>query len=286
MKTWPRRLAIFVGILAALYLAACVYIWVTQVDKIFKPLAIIPTNPARMGMAFDEVSIPVGQAPEQSKLNAFWVPVDNPNAPVFLCLHGNNATFGKHLDQLQRLHQLGYHVLLVDYRGFGKSVGGGKPSETKVYEDAEAAWHYLTLVRGVKPQQAFIYGHSLGGAIAIELATRHPEAAGLIAESTFTSMQAMAKRDYWYLPIDFLLQHRFDSIKKIGGLRIPVLLIHGTRDEKVPCEMTDQLYAAAPQPKERLLIAGGEHVNCGSIGWVEYKNKVTAFVQEQLKRAR
>jgi len=286
MKTWPRRLGILVGILAASYLAACVYIWVKQVDKIFKPLAIIQTTPARMGMAFDEVSIPVGSAQNQGKLHGFWVPVDNTNAPAFLYLHGNNATIGKNLDHIQRLHQLGYHVLLIDYRGFGKSIGAGKPSETKVYEDAEAAWNYLTRVRGVKPQQAFIYGHSLGGAIAIELATRYPEAAGLIAESTFTSMQAMAKRDYWYLPTGFLLKHRFDSIQKIGALRVPVLLIHGTRDEKVPFEMTEQLYAAAPQPKERLLIEGGEHANSGSIGWVEYKNKVTAFVQEQLKRAK
>lgn len=285
MKTWQRRAGILVGILAASYLAACVYMWATQVDRIFAPSPTLQTTPARMGMAFDEVGIPVGSGREQGKLHGFWVPADNTNAPTFLYLHGYSGNIGKNLEHTHRLHQLGYHVLLVDYRGYGKSLGAGKPSETKVYEDAEAAWNYLTKVRGVKPQQAFIYGHSLGGAIAIDLATHHPEAAGLITESTFTSMQAVGELNYRFLPIGFLLNQRFESLQKIATLKMPLLLIHGTWDAKIPVAMARQLYAAAPQPKTLLLIEGGEHNNTGSIGWVEYRNGVTVFVQEQLKRA-
>lgn len=284
MKTW-RRLSFLAGILAACYLAACAYVWATQVDRIFKPFATMQTTPARMGMAYEEVNIPVGGSPEQGTLHGFWVPVESTNAATFLYCHGQEATITKNLERIQRFHQLGYNVLLFDYRGFGESFGTTQPSETKVYEDAEAAWHYLTGVRRVKPQQTVIYGHSLGGAIAIELATRHPEAAGLITESTFTSVHAVAKLNYWWLPTDFLLNQRFESERKIARLKLPVLLIHGTWDAKVPFEMTKQLYATAPEPKELLLIEGGEHSNSGSIGWVEYKSTVAAFVQQHLKPA-
>jgi fermentation-respiration switch protein FrsA (DUF1100 family) len=178
-----------------------------------------------------------------------------------------------------RLHKLGFNVLLPDYRGFGKS-SGGRPNETKVYEDAEAAWQYLLKVRGVKPQQAFIYGHSLGGAVAIDLAVHHAEAAGLITESTFTSTAEMGKLSYPYLPVDWLLNQRFESLKKIAQLKIPVLLIHGTWDKRVPVEMAQQLYAAAPQPKTLLLIEGGEHNNSSAVGWIEYRDAVTGFVKQ------
>jgi len=285
MKTWQRRLTILVGLVAASYLAACGYMWATQIDHVFAPSPDLQTTPARMGMAFEEVGIPVGSGREQGKLHGFWVPAANSNAPTFLYLHGFNGNIGKNLEHTHHLHQLGYHVLVVDYRGYGKSLGAGKPSETKVYEDAEAAWNYLTQTRGVKPREAFIYGHSLGAAVAIELATHHPEAAGLITESTFTSMQAVGKLNYSFLPIGFLLNQRFESLQKIATLKIPVLLIHGTWDAKIPVAMARQLYAAAPQPKTLLLIEGGEHNNTGTIGWVEYQQAVTAFVQAQLNHA-
>jgi hypothetical protein len=163
------------------------------------------------------------------------------------------------------------------------------PSETKVYQDAEAAWKYLTDKRDFEGHRVFIYGHSLGGAVAIQLATRHPEAAGVIVESTFTSILEMSRLRYYgalrLLPVDFLLHQRFESLAKIGSLKIPVFLIHGTDDGKIPYTMTERLYAAAPEPKELLLIRGGRHADSGSIGWVEYREKLTAFVEEHLQRA-
>ena len=201
------------------------------------------------------------------------------NAPTILYLHGNYRNIGNNLEHTLRLHKLGFNVLLPDYRGFGKS-SGGKPNEAKVYEDAEAAWQYLLKQRGVQPGQAFIYGHSLGGAIAIDLAVHHAEAAGLITESTFTSMVEMGKLSYAYLPVDWILNQRFESLQKIAALKVPVLLIHGTWDKTVPVKMAQQLYATAQQPKTLILIEGGEHNNSAAVGWTEYRDAMTAFVKQ------
>ncbi len=279
MNNWKRRIAVSVGVVLLLYVSACGYMWATQLEHIFEPDSVLQTTPDRMGMKFEELHIPVGSGADQGELYAWWVPAAAANVPTFLYFHGNNRNLANNLDHTQRLHDLGYNVLVADYRGYGKS-SGGKPNEAKVYEDAEAAWQYLLKVRGVKPQQAFIYGHSLGGAIGIDLALHHPEAAGLIAESTFTSMRAMAELEYGFLPVGWLLNQRFESLQKIPKLKIPVLLIHGTWDKKVPVEMVRQLYAAAPQPRTLTLVEGGEHNNSGMVGLVEYRAAVSAFVKQ------
>lgn len=277
MSGWTRRLTVLAGVAVLLYVSACGYMWATQRQRVFEPTAIWQTTPDRLGMKYTEVHIPAGSGADQGELDAWWVPSDKADAPTMLYFHGNYRNIGNNLEHTQRLHRMGYNVLLADYRGFGKSTGG-LPSEKKVFEDAESIWQYL-----MKRQPAgstFIYGHSLGGAIAIDLAVHHPDAAGLITESTFTSMQAMGELDYGYLPIGLLLNQRFTSLQKVANLKIPVLFIHGTWDQKIPSEMAKQLYAAAPEPKKLLLIAGGEHNNSAEIGWVEYRDTVSAFVRQ------
>jgi pimeloyl-ACP methyl ester carboxylesterase len=313
MHNWTRRLSIGAVAIVVVYAAACAYMWATQLDHVFEPELVLQTTPDRLGMKFEELRIPVGSGADRGELQAWWVPAERQlrhvtggvsrlrellpsrasatvvsisqqdgaasNAPTLLYLHGNYRNIGNNLEHTLRLHNLGFNVLLSDYRGYGKS-SGGRPNEAKVYEDAEAAWQYLLKQRGVKPQQAFIYGHSLGGAIAIDLAVHHPEAAGLIIESSFTSMVEMGKLAYPFLPVDWLLDQRFDALKKIPQLKIPVLLIQGTWDKRVPVQMAQQLYAAAPQPKTLTLIEGGEHNNSGAVGWTEYRDAVTAFVKQ------
>ncbi|ADL55370.1 alpha/beta hydrolase [Gallionella capsiferriformans] len=274
-----RRLTGFAALLAVLYMGACFYMWSTQMQQVFEPTMEWQTTPARMGMNYEALRIPVGSGADKGELDAWWVPSELPDAPTLVYFHGNYRNIGNNLAHTRHLHQLGYNVLLADYRGFGKS-SGGKPSEAKVFEDAEAVWQYAIGQRGRRPAQTVIYGHSLGGAIAIDLAVHHPEAAGLITEGTFTSMQAMGQINYGFLPIGLLLNQRFTSIEKVPALKIPVLFIHGTWDKKVPVEMAKQLYAAAGEPKSLLLIEGGEHNNSGTIGWVEYRDAVTAFVRK------
>ncbi|MCR4297450.1 MAG: alpha/beta hydrolase [Gallionella sp.] len=275
-----RRIGALAVLLLIVYAAVRIYnIWDTQRESIFEPEAVLQTSPARLGAPFEELRILSGSGAERGDLHAWWIPAERPDAPTLLYLHGNSRNIGYNLGNALRYRTLCCNLLLVDYRGYGKSAGG-KPSEAKVYEDAEAAWQYLLKQRGVKPQQTFIYGHSLGGAVAINLALRHPEAAGLIAESTFTSMRAMSELKHDFLPVGLLLNQRFESLQKIAQLKIPVLLIHGTWDKKVPVSMAQQLFEAAPQPKTLILIEGGEHSNNAAVGWVEYRDAVSAFIRQ------
>ncbi len=281
-----RRIIRILGVLAFFYISTCVYFRVTQVQKILAPLEEIPTNPERMGMAYDPVSIPIldSNDKEIGQLNAFWVPVENPEAPVFLYLHGQDATRGKNLEHTERFHQWGWNVLVMDYRGFGESYGIEEPSEAKVYEDASAALKYLKDDRHFAPNNIFIYGHSLGGAVAIELATKKDssDTAGLIVESTFTSIQEMSALQYHgllrLLPVSLLLTEEFDSLSKINSVKLPILFIHGKEDKKVPFEMSERLRAMAGGSHPLCLIDGAGHENCGSIGKVKYRKYLDEFV--------
>lgn len=280
-RTAKRVLATTAVLVALSYFAGCFYMWNTQREHIFEPSQLLQTTPARVGLSFEEVHIPSGSGNERGELYGWWIPAGQADSPTILYLHGNdkNIGYGHDVEDVSRLHGLGYKVLAIDYRGYGKSTGGA-PSEAKVYEDAEAAWNYLITQRACVPQRTFIYGHSLGGAIAIDLAIHHPEAAGLITESTFTTMVAMGKLLYGYMPVDWLLNQRFDSLDKVSKLKIPVLFMHGTWDHIVPHEMSEQLYENSPQPKYLKLIDGGEHGNSSIIGWAEYRDAVSAFVNK------
>ena len=144
----------------------------------------------------------------------------------------------------------GLDTLLFDYRGYGRSEG--KPSEEGLYLDGEAAWRWAAERR----QPVILYGESLGGAVAIELAVRHPPAL-LVAQSTFTSLREMAAAT---VPFGGLLaRQRFSSLEKIRRVAAPVLIVHGDRDELVPYEMGRRLFEAAPGPKQLLTIPGAGH---------------------------
>lgn len=267
------------GALVVAYLAMGLYFWGTQEQAIFKPLQQIAQTPADLDppLKFDAVEIPT----QQSAIHGYWLPTDK-NAPVALYLHGQDATVGKNLDHAQCLNQLGCNVLVIDYRGYGATFGTLTPSESSVNHDAGVAWTYLTETLGIAAERILIYGHSLGGAIAIELASNHPQAGGLIVESSFTSVKQIARWKFavtYLLPLDSLLRHRFDSIDKVQKKPLPpVLFLHGTADTKVPTFMCKQLFDAAQgSDKEMLLIEGGEHAKHGE-GQSAYEERVSAFL--------
>ena len=240
--------------------AAASTLWAYQAHLIFEPDRRLHASPADFPFPVRDVSVPVqspGRAPQ--RLQGWWLPSRDPSARIVLYLHGNDGNLSTSVREVAPLRELGYSVFMIDYRGYGASEGGF-PSEKSVYEDAEAAWSYL--VRGdVRPREIYIYGHSLGGAIAIELARRHPEAAGLVVESSFTSIYDMAMLDkrYAWLPVRQFLTHRFESLSKVPELRLPVLYLHGTADEIVPAAMGRRLFEASGGEKRFVALEGGRH---------------------------
>ena len=279
---WKRRnaariLSALLLTLAAVYVGACWYLWADQRELIFFPSRDVLRSPADVELKYEEVWVPV-LASQPASLHGWWLQSVDPAAPTLLYLHGNDVNIGGNVEHVATLNRLGFAVLVVDYRGYGKS-GGAFPSETQVYEDAEAAWNHLVQDRRVDPGQAFIYGHSLGGAVAIELALRHPEAAGLIVEGAFTSISEMAKTAYWMFPVDWLLNQRFDALSKVPMLSVPVLFIHGTSDTEVPYTMSERLFVAATGRKGLTLVPGGGHEDTARVGGTLYARAVLGFVQ-------
>ncbi len=260
------------GGIAIAYIAACLfYLW-GQNKFIFKPQAEVVATPIDVGIAYEEFWLPASSANDRTeKIHGWWCPQEEEEAGVVFYLHGckgNMAAQEKswNLDRVAKLHSLGFSVLTIDYRGYGRSEGRF-PTEARVYEDVEAAWSYLIKEKQVPPEKVFVYGHSLGGAIATHLCLQHPEAAGLVVESCPSSIKDAA-RQRWYriFPLDWIVHQKFDCINKIKKLEMPVLFIHGGSDRCVPVEMSERLFEATSAPKQLLLIPDAEHDNACKLG--------------------
>jgi fermentation-respiration switch protein FrsA (DUF1100 family) len=197
-----------------------------------------------------------------------------------LWCHGNAGNIIHRLDNLIELHDLGLSVFLFDYRGYGRSAG--RPTEAGLYQDGLAAYHYLVDVRKVSPKQLVVFGRSLGAAVAGEVASREA-AAGLILESAFPSVQALAKEYIWGLPAHWLLAARFDLAARLQKVRMPVLVIHGDRDEIVPFRMGQQVFQAARLPKTFYRVEGADHNSLYVIGGKPYFARLKEFVNEVVR---
>jgi uncharacterized protein len=269
---------------ALAYLSACLSLYLCQERLIFKPQATIKITPADRNLAYQDVWVPVDKTDrDRDRLFGWWLPAQGKTIGTILYLHGYSDNIGANLDPAYHLTQLGFSVLLVDYRGFGKSQGNF-PFEKQIYADAETAWDYLVQTRKIPPKQVIIYGHSLGGAVAINLASRHADAGSLIVQSSFTSMSAMADRFWWFkvVPIQLLLTQKFDSLAKVKSLKMPVLYIHGTADRFIPAEMSRVLYTATPiDTKQLILVANAQHENSSpEFTTPEHLEAVTQFVKQ------
>lgn len=269
------------GVGAIAYLSICTALLLWQNRLIFLPSPVIKNTPDDLDLAYEDVWLPVlDKAGKGERLHGWWIPAASSTSDILLYLHGNGANIGANLGQAQLFHQLGFSVLLIDYRGYGRSEGKF-PSEAQVYQDAQAAWDYLVQEGGIKPQDIFLYGQSLGGAIAIDLAVRNSETAGLIVECSFTSMRDMVDHQgvYGFFPADLVLHQRFDSLSKIKLLKMPLLLIHGTDDRTVPAKMSQVLFDAAIVPKKLLLVPFADHHDVASVSGERYFQTVSDFYQ-------
>jgi len=208
------------------------------------------------------------------RLNAWYLP--NPaSEKVLLWFHGNAENIGYGLEHLEFYSRLAVNVLAVDYRGYGKSEG--RPGEAGVYRDADAAYDYLIQARHIQPKHIFVFGHSLGGAVAIDLASRR-ECGGLIAQSSFTSVKDMARRVFRIPFFEYIPKSQFDSLAKIRRVQTPVLIVHGTRDETVHFSMGQRLFAAAPEPKFLFPVRGAGHNDVIEVGGDELLERFKSFL--------
>lgn len=275
MKGWLTGLAIALGF----YVALSLLLYTRQTRLIFFPSPTLEDTPASLGLAYEEVWIEVPGTGE--RVHGWWIPASDRPIGSLLYFHGNGANISANINHAARFQQLGLSVLLVDYRGYGRS-DGNFPSEQQVYADARASWDFLIQQLGQNPEESFIYGHSLGGAIAIDLALQHPEAAGLIVQGTFTSIQDLAYRTtpFGFLPIPLLLTQRFDSIDKVPHLQMPSLFIHGTDDGEIPADMSEQLYEAAPPPKRLWLVPNAGHNGLGAVAGSAFFEVVGKFIED------
>lgn len=270
---------LLLGVGAIAYGSICLLLYWRQTRLIFLPSPLIEVTPQELGLAYEDVWLPIPNDPNQ-RIHGWWIPAKGQAVGTLLYLHGNGSNVGGNLGQAAIFQQMGFSVLLIDYRGYGRSEGGF-PHEAQVYEDARLAWAYLVQQRQIPPEQIFIYGHSLGGAIAIDLAMNSPQAAALIIQSSFTSMRDVVNRTtrYEVFPIDLILTQRFDSIQKISQLQMPILFIHGQADEQIPADMSIALYDRTTAPKQLWLVPHAGHNNVANTAGAEYFQVVETFVR-------
>jgi uncharacterized protein len=205
------------------------------------------------------------------RLHGLWLASDQRAAdgPVLLYLHGARWNVEGSSPRIRRMQELGFSVLAIDYRGFGKSTPG-LPSEDMAYEDARAAWDWLA---ARYPQRArYIFGHSLGGAVAIDLASKVEDERGTIVEGTFTSIPDVASSMKWgWLPVGPLITQRFESVRKVAKVGAPLLVVHGENDHLINSELGRKLYDAAQGKKLFLLVEGGSHYSTMALGLGQYR---------------
>lgn len=258
------------------YMIVAVALFFLQRQFIFFPSSRVTTTPDDYGMSYESVSIPLES---QENIHGWWVPNQQKNSPTLLYLHGNGGNVSTYLPWVERFRSVGFSVFLFDYRGYGLSQGRF-PNEERLYEDAEGALNYLKEQQEVPPEKIYVFGQSLGSAVAIELATREPNLGGLALEGAFTSIRdvGQSKVCYAWLPLDLLLTQRFNSLEKISKLELPILFVHGTADGLIPYEMSEQLYQAAEGSTELWLVEGAGHDNVANVAGSEYEKRIWEFL--------
>ena len=269
--------------LLAVVIVLCVafVVWYKANEKRFlyhaNAESIVPEDSLRL--KYEEVSI---ESSDGAKLVCGVFPAQRADTTLawILYLHGNGDVDRDDIARCKFFHELGVNVLAVQYRGFGKSTG--EPSEIGLYADAEASYNFLRTVKGVAPSKIVLYGHSMGSAIAVELAGKVP-AAGIALEGAFTSMVAVYGVHYRYIPWSLLNSERFESIERISGVTIPKMFIHASDDEAVPISQGQELFAKAVEPKSFLEIKGG-HNHAPTADQEKYVAALSQFFQKVFRR--
>jgi hypothetical protein len=250
INRFVRRWAIFLG---SGYLVVCLVMWFIENRLVYHPvLAAQAWEPAPVPTIEDiDLTSPAG-----NRIHAWWLPA-KPDAPVVLMCSGNAGNLsGRGTSMVRIAERLEASVLIFDYPGYGKSEG--KPNEAACYDAAEAAIGWLNDKKRVPSERVIFYGESLGGGVATEMSLRHPCRA-LVLVKTFTSLPATAKCHYPWLPCNWLMSNRFDSISKLPAIHCPVFITSATHDSVVPYEQGEALFRAANEPKQFFRNEDADH---------------------------
>lgn len=248
-----------------------VYLYFKQPAMVFYPFKEIDATPKAWDLAYDAVELKLAN---KIKISGWYLP--HPEAvKTLLFFHGNGGNISHRGDSIYIFHKLKLNVLIIDYPGYGESKGS--PSETALYQSANAAWQYLISDKKTNPENIIIFGRSLGGAVAVDLASR-VKAGGLILESTFTSVGDFVDMAFPVLSHFIYLRYSFDSLNKMNMVTAPVLMIHSPDDEVIPFELGQKLFAAVQSEKFFLQIEGGH--NDGFMQSISpYMQTLRSFIQ-------
>jgi uncharacterized protein len=266
------RLAFAAGVLGAA--SGCAIVDSQQRQWIFQPGQRTWNVGAQASQGMSDVWIEFASEEEKQgvKLHGLWLPQADADAPVMLYLHGARWDVRSSAPRMRAMHELGFSVLGIDYRGFGRS-SEALPSEDLMHEDALAAWQWLEQQR--PHARRYLYGHSLGSSIAARLAGGSGNAAGVILEGAFTSALDVVNTTWWrWLPLERLITQRLDAASHIDKINAPLLVVHGGLDTMVAPDLGRALYERARQPKRFVLIDGGLHHTLTATNQPQYRNAV------------
>lgn len=271
----PLRLALATTLILLLALAGCATLDEKQREWIFQPSDRTWSGAVAAAEGMNDVWIaytPRDAEANPVKLHGLWLAQPRADAPVLLYLHGARWDVRSSAQRMRRMHELGFAVLGIDYRGFGQS-SPALPSEASAHEDALAAWQWLAAQH---PQaKRYLFGHSLGSAIAVRVAGDVDDAAGVIVEGSFTSIPEVVKTMKWgWLPVAPLITQRFDAGAQIERVTAPLLVVHGSEDQLIQPTLGRALYDLARAPKRFLLVDGGTHHNTNAVGHAAYRDAV------------
>ncbi|MFA5059592.1 MAG: alpha/beta hydrolase [Candidatus Omnitrophota bacterium] len=257
--------------LIAVFILLVGFVRYFEANSIFHPTTEMPVNPNLIGFDYEDVYF---KTQDNLLLNGWFI--KSPGAlTTVLFFHGNAGNISHRLEKIVLFRQLGLNTFIIDYRGYGKSEG--KPTEEGIYKDASAALDYLSTRDDINRNRLIVYGDSLGGVVAVDLASRKKVAA-LIVDSSFPSAADVSKTIFPFIP-SFFLRTKMDSAKKVKQVTIPKLFIHSTNDEIIPFALGKKLFDLAGSPKEFLSITGGHNTNHIDSHDVLIKN-ITQFLKK------
>ncbi len=257
-------------------LAASFYLFYPRVESffIYFPQSQFDFSPEEFRLQYREAFF---NTEDGERLHGWFFPAEK-DSPVILHFHGNAGNISHRLDLVQPFQRKGFSVFLVDYRGFGKS--SGRPSEQGLYRDGLAAWAYLVEKENIAPERIVIHGHSIGGAVAIEVALQK-KVRGVILESAFTSTKNMAKTMPLFALFAPVFPAHYNNLEKIHRLRAPKLIVHGESDEIVPFSMGKKLFEAATDPKSFYPVKDAGHNDVFVVGGERYFEVFAEFARNR-----